>query len=619
MASRRRELDDGRLDTQWREELASAGEGQFFTFQPRVANARAQQLRIVPAARTFNRPRALVVVGAQGAIRVELPDGVGDPAGSAYVADLPQPIAGCTTVILESAHGRANGQTAIAELEVFAEGERTGGGEALLARVVAEGKGDTTGAATALAKRGAAAAAAIDVEIGRTRDAGARRRLIGALVRIKDPAAVASLVRAASDGWVRGQDLLDVIAALASNGQIEALRDLAGKSALAVEVRIAAASQLAPNAIGLPALIELAGAGPRELRHAVIERLALAPAANLAVAAKAAPTAARAGDLWRAATRHARHATAERGELVDAMRAALVEVADYERRYRLVDGIAAYGDAVALAALDGFLRGLPRGADSSALRQVAIGSLAASPRPDATRIALGFARDYDPGVRLAAISALASAETDASDTAAIDRLLSNRLAKDHWPEIRRRAASALGGRCQRALPARALIDAVAADHNLDVRGDSLTALVQCNATGVRDLLVRTWSDPKAPPTIRGRAIDLVVALGDKPLAATLVALYARWRGESLASAEALELAQHAAAVLGLMNPPGAAAVLADALDDAAFPELVSSAALALGALGRACPASAKAKLAALARSEDRSAAVARRAAAQCGR
>ncbi|MDQ3300046.1 MAG: hypothetical protein M3619_25990, partial [Myxococcota bacterium] len=162
-----RELDDGRTDTQWREDIAgTTGEGQFFTFMPRAEAAQAIQLRIVPGnptspatMKTFNRPRVLAVVSARGAWRVELPDaaerGAGDPLGVAYVADLPQPIAGCVTVVIESTYGKSQGTTAIAELGVYAEGERTGGGEALLARVVAQGQSGSTTAAAALARRGA--------------------------------------------------------------------------------------------------------------------------------------------------------------------------------------------------------------------------------------------------------------------------------------------------------------------------------------------------------------------------------------------------------------------------------------------------------------------------------
>ncbi|HEX2689591.1 MAG TPA: hypothetical protein VHN14_23395, partial [Kofleriaceae bacterium] len=164
------ELDDGRLDTLWYEELAaSTGEGQFFTFEPRAGNVRATQVRIVagnPASRATlrgsNRPRKLAIVAAHGAWRVELPDAVNEPPGSAYLVDLPEPIAGCVTVILESTYGDPHGTTAIAELEVFGEGERAGGGDALLAHIVAEGSPGAIAAAAALARRGAQGAAAID-------------------------------------------------------------------------------------------------------------------------------------------------------------------------------------------------------------------------------------------------------------------------------------------------------------------------------------------------------------------------------------------------------------------------------------------------------------------------
>ena len=71
-----RELDDGRLDTVWREELAaSAGEGQFFTFEPRVergaraaAPHRARQSDVAAAMRAHNRPRQLAVVVGAGRV-----------------------------------------------------------------------------------------------------------------------------------------------------------------------------------------------------------------------------------------------------------------------------------------------------------------------------------------------------------------------------------------------------------------------------------------------------------------------------------------------------------------------------------------------------------------------
>jgi HEAT repeat protein len=239
--------------------------------------------------------------------------------------------------------------------------------------------------------------------------------------------------------------------------------------------------------------------------------------------------------------------------VVAAMSAALPTTIDYERRYRLVDGIATHGAPAALRSLDAVLRGLRAGPQASALRQVAIRGIASAPRPEAAGMVIAFAIDPDPGVRLTALSALAGTGEDAAGAwhgpegpGAIDRVLTAALATDAWPEVRRRAAAALGVRCQRPGPAGALAGAVAEDEVLDVRIDALTALVQCKAPGVRELLARTWDDGKAPLPLRRQAVDLVAALGDPQLAATLVGKLGRWRGEALASAPALALAQSAA-------------------------------------------------------------------------
>ncbi|TMQ15428.1 MAG: hypothetical protein E6J90_25440 [Deltaproteobacteria bacterium] len=628
-----RELDDGRADTVWREELAaSAGEGQFFTFEPRAATARAQQLRVVPGnpasnatMRSFNRPRTLAIVAAQGAWRVELPDAANEPPGAAYTVDLPEPVAGCVTVVLESTYGPPQGATAIAELEVFADGERAGGGDAMLAHIVAEGAAGATTAAAALRTRGAAGAAAIDGELAATSDPGARRRLIHALAGITDPAAVPALVHAATAGWVRDRDLLDVIAALGALGQAQELHDLAANAALPVAARAAAIAQAPVTGPGLALLVDLAGAGDRELRRAVIDRLSAAPAAALlaAVAAQTGPEAA--GDLWRALTRRARQSAADRAPVLAAMLAALPAAPDYERRYRLVDGIATLGDAAALTTLEATLRGWPAGPETAALTQVAVRAIAAAPRPEAVRLVLAGLRDRDPGVRLAALAALAGSESDATGAwssagrDAIDRAIADASGEDDWPEVRRRAAVALGARCQRPVPAQALADALDHDPDVGVRGDALSALVQCRAPGTAERLARIWDNAKLPIELRSRAVLEAVPLGDARLAAALVGKFTRWRAEAVQNAAALQLAQSAAAAIGRLAPPGGAAALLDALDDDAFPEIVQAAALGLAALGPACPPAARARLAELARSDSQAAAAARRAAAQCGK
>ncbi|HEU4728059.1 MAG TPA: hypothetical protein VFT22_09230, partial [Kofleriaceae bacterium] len=375
----------------------------------------------------------------------------------------------------------------------------------------------------------------------------------------------------------------------------------------------------APDAAGGPA-------PARELRRAAIERLSAAPVAALIAAANAQASAPVAGDLWRATTRSVRLSPGNRAAVLAAMLAALPAATDYDRRYRLVDGIAALGDAAAMQTLTAMLRALPPGAQSGALRQVAVHAIAAAPRPEAVGFVIESARDRDPGVRLAALAALAGSEADlghawqaAGGPGVIDDVLDAAIAGDSWPDVRRRAATALGARCQRPAPARALVQAVERDRDLGVRGDALSALVQCRAAGIAAMLARIWDDPKAPIELRSRAVLEAVPLGDPALGAALVGKFTRWRGEAISSAEALTLAQSAAASIGRLAAPGAARALIEALDDTAFPEIVQAAALALGALGPACPPAARARLTELAREGDQSAVAAKRAAAQCGR
>lgn len=630
-----KELDDGRPDTAWREELAaSTGEGQFFTFEPRVPDAKAQQLRVL-GVRGANRVKRLAIVAATGAWRAELPD----DAAAMYAIDLPQPVAGCVTVILETTYGPAQGTTQIAELEVFAEGERAGGGDAVLARAIAEGGNGATAATAALARKGAAGVAAIEQALA-TADAAARRRLAIALIANRDAAAAGPLAKLV--GELRGRDLLEAIHALGALAPPQVMRELAGDRALAGDVRRAAITHLRGLAELIELDVQLAGeplraaaavresptkrgqltpraevpeGGARELRQAVIEQLRTLPADALIAAARAQAVAAVAGDLWRAAAR-----SRDRAAVLPAMLAALPAAQDYERRYRLVDGVAALGDAAALQALAAMLGALPDGAERAALQQVALHAMAAAPRAEATPRVIAAASDRDPGVRLAALGALASATegADATEGGVIDGVLANALAKDGWPEVRRRAAGTLGGRCQRPGPASALVAAIDHDADLVVRGDALSALVQCHAPGAAGVLARVWSDGKLPVELRTRAVLEAIPLGDGALGAQLVGKFVRWRAEAITSEPALALAQAAAAAIAKLAAPGAVQALTDALDDSAFPEIVQAAALGLGALGPACPAAAKAKLFELASSEDASALVARRAAAQCG-
>ena len=254
-------------------------------------------------------------------------------------------------------------------------------------------------------------------------------------------------------------------------------------------------------------------------------------------------------------------------------------------------------------------------------------AIAVNPRAEAADLLVKLVSDADPGVRLAALSALSTASATSpgpwhgdAGPDGIDRVIMTSLATDTWPEVRRSAAQILGARCGRIGPARALADSVARDPELDVRMDALGSLVECKATGTAELLAKLWTDGKAPLPLRQRAIDLTANLGDRALGAKLVGLFTKWRGSAIESEQALALAQNAAFAIGRLGAAGAADALVAALDDEAFPEIVAAAATALGLLGPACPATAKQKLGALAQSEEAQVVTAaKRAVSQCGK
>jgi hypothetical protein len=608
------ELDDGKPTT-WREELAGAGEGHFFTFKARTRGTKASQVRIVPAkVKGANRPQRIAVVSAQGAWHIDIPDSAKDAAGTGYVADLPAPIADCVTIVIESTYG-TNGVTAFSELEVFGEGERSGGGDASLAQVIASGGDGAKAAAQALARRGAPGVAAIEAELAKTSDGAARGRLVRALVSNRDPTAGPVLAKAVSEDWVQDADLIAALGALGGLGQGQALHDVAARQAVPVQARVAAVTALNPAVEKeRDLLVALAGRGPRELRQAVIERLTSVDVPTLVPLAEAQPKAAASGDLWRAITRAAHLRSTNPAEVAAAraaLSAALAKATDYERRYRIVDGIAAVGDAAALHTLAETFKQWPAGAETAAIKQIAARSIAVNPRPDALDLITTLVVDADPGVRLAALSAIADAGGGAagpwhgpSGPDAIDRVIQTRLATDTWPEVRRYSAQVLGGRCSRPGPAASLADSIARDPDVAVRGDALAALVECKAATAPALLAKLWDDTKAPLELRQRAVDLTVVLGDLTLGRKLVAKYTKWRAAAIDSEPALALTQSAAYAIGRLRVPGAAEALTAALDDNAFPEIVASAAGGLGLLGPACPASVKPKLKALSRSED---------------
>ena len=259
----------------------------------------------------------------------------------------------------------------------------------------------------------------------------------------------------------------------------------------------------------------------------------------------------------------------------------------------------ALGDPPALAALTTWLAALPaHETESAALRQVAARALAKAARPEAVELVLGLVRDDDPGVRIAALTALMAGGDAARHGRARASIASigERLGRDPWEDVRVRAAQALGGRCARPEPAARLVDRGRRGpraRRADRGARRARAVPRRPASRICSRARGTTA--KLPLRCARCAISLAIALGDRALGVKLVGELTAWRGAALESAEALKLAVEAANAIGKLGAPGADRALLDALDDAAFPEIVAAAAGGLGSLGPACPAAAKAE------------------------
>jgi hypothetical protein len=615
-----RELDDGDAKTAWTPE----GRGEFVTFRATVRGENARALVLAQRAGA-TRIKRLAVVGAERAYWVDVPD-----TGSTYRVELPEPIAECITVVIADLRKGKSTTASIAELVVLGDADLAPGGAdtALVADVIAGGA-RAHGAADALARRGEPGAQAVIAALAGNVAKDARIRLLKVLIKGHHPAGAAALAAGIST-VLTGPDLEDATEALAAMGPqaVTALAGLAADRKETSATREAALGALAriPGADATAALVGAAGTGPRAVRGAVTRALSLRPIAELLAAAAAPPAdAAAAADLVRGLGLAALHAPeADRARAVTVLSAALGAARDYEGRYRAIQGVASLGDDAAIASLGASLGGLPAGAETNALYQVAALALARNEAPGATTQLIALASHEDPGVRLKAISGLAQRTPDDGAGAAvddqIDAVLAGVLGGDRWPDLRRAAAGSLGERCQRTGPATALVAALESDHEVEVRIDALAALVACAAPKIASRLVAVATDDKLPLALRERAVILMVALVDKRLEPQLIDLFERWRGAAYESTEALVLAQRAAFALGKLGGPKAGTALEAALGDEALPELVSAAAAGLGELGPACSKTALRDLRELAGSTQQMiAASARRAAARCGK
>ncbi|ACY14512.1 HEAT repeat domain-containing protein [Haliangium ochraceum] len=626
-----RELDDRDPATAWREGLGGDGRGEFVTSTTIDPDAALAVIGLIPGDaasperfRRANRVRrAGLLVGEGRAFWLEIPSDParsGQPVDTVYWARLPEPVpARCVTLVLErvypgSAAGAARtGETAIAELYLLTTLDLAdGGGEAALVERVLAGGDEGRSAARLLARRGAAAVAAVRAALDGDGDGDAltaeqRLRLRLVLSDVRDPAVAEELVAGLASPAASEAERADFERALRALGgdAVAALASLLGDDAAAESARASAAATLgdiAAPAAG-DALLAAAGHGPATLRRGVARALGQRPDAGPALAARLVDEAARAeaegeigraADLWRALGVWARRAQpAARADAVAALTARLGSAAEYELAYRLFAAAGPLSETGLTSALRAALSALPAdSAHSDALRRIAAAALAENASGEAHAALLGLLGDRDPGVRRAAADALARRDDADGDS---DRALVRVLAADAWPGIRHLAAAALGTRCGAGGPvADALDRAVDDDAATEVRRGALAALVHCRAPGIGARLLAVAGEREQPTEVRLRAINLMSEVladdGDAALTAGLLSLFRSLREQAWSDERALRLAAAAAVVLGGTGEPAAVDALLAAARDPAFPELQSA---AITGLGHTCPAQAR--------------------------
>ncbi len=586
-----RELEDADPTTAW----TGFGRGQFATARQR-SDFQVRAIRVVASG-----VKEIVLLLGNQAYRVPL-----SRTKTEQWIDLDPPVsARCVTIVVSKVGKRA----AIAELGVLTELELSAdSGAGLLAKRVAAGKQVATAVnqLAALGERGMHAAVA---EIPGSNDRGAHRlrvAIVSLAVR-KIPlaqGALEQLVLGCGNDRTTPSELRSCETALRAMG----MSGVAAAQSLAVDDKASRAARImAIDVIGKvadaqaqSALIGFAGTGPRWRRKQVTIALGRRDPSELSAlvaAATAATDISVEADLWRAVGALAPRAEA-RGAALEAMAKRLADAKDYELRYRLAAALGTIEDDAAVAALAALLEQPADDARAIAVRRIAVAALGRNPHPRAETLIASIMADTDPGLRIAAVEALADRPTlgEPAETGLIAR-----LSDDKWPRARRAAAGALGIRCGRPPVAAALYSALENDDDFGVLTTALNALVGCDAPNIGDTLVAVASDSQRDAQLRSHAIRLLGQRGESACGA-LGGIYKAARKDAWSEQRAIGVAASALAAMSTACPDGAAESLLGAGQDDAFPVLQTA---AIEGLARTCPRGATAVLRRAARLDQR--------------
>lgn len=198
----------------------------------------------------------------------------------------------------------------------------------------------------------------------------------------------------------------------------------------------------------------------------------------------------------------------------DATRAAEHEQAQFTLRYRILQSLErlAPPPSEAAALISRVLAQDPEPVLRQAAARAAVAGAEQEPGGEAIKAVTQALADGDPGVRLAALSALGEHRLSAVRPATEQALRS-----DRWPQVRRAAAASRAAQCppgaaQGAEPVAALRHAVG-DADEQVQRLALAGLGRCEGAAALDVYAERLKDADAAPALRSQACALLVRYG----------------------------------------------------------------------------------------------------------
>lgn len=591
------EVTDGDEQTAWVENKSGTGRGEFITLSSKIGDVPVKALRLRlghgAAPEDFNRPKRMaLLVGKSQEYWIDV---LRDPAGQAQWVVLPEPVtARCLTLILDDVYPRAasrsnSGRTAISELSVLSVDELSPGGSAkFFAQRVGEGKvGADLG--LMLGILGDTAGPALLEQLGKEKTKKSKTRLRLALARI--PFAPKELTQGlvSPDLRAKNYELLATGLRRLGDASMTALTDaLAGKHRPQVTARLAEALARIGSTEALEALVKGLGQGNALRRRALVRALARPPqwTALLAERVPAADDELTKADLCSALGASATgHPVGSEARLAAeaSLHTALDSSTNYELSYRVVQALGMVGGASAAEALQRkFTSAIDGSASSIAMRRIILAALGATGEASIQASLVAAVGDVDPGLRLVAIAQLA--DSDVATPA-----LTQGLNQDEWPEVRRAAAAALGGRCTTDSLA-PLTKAARTDPDVQVARTAFSAVIACPNTPGFALALELVDDSKRPLALRLHAGRSLGRLNDGTRSAIILKRFTLMRRQALAKDSSAKLAAAMTTSLTALASPEAIALLESTARDPAFPELQAAAVAGLGVL---CPVSSR--------------------------